>query len=121
MVKCATEDSCNNPWVLELIAFESARVRALFPGWERKDVIALLGFAVLDGLTIASPRGLLIALPRDGQTFDVFTIFGERGFLKDALRVWRDLYPKWTVRGRRQGHVRLFNLTDFKQYGISRN
>lgn len=120
MVKCATEDSCDNAWIKEYLD-GSARVDDLFPHWTRQQRWALLSACVLEGVVIASSRGLLLALIRPDHVLDVFTIFGERGFLQDALRVWRDLYPGWAVRGRRRGCVRLFTLKDFKQYGTTRD
>jgi len=110
MVTCLTEDSCDNPWVMELLAFETPRVKRLFPGWEKKDVFALIGTSVMAGVTVGSARGVLLSLWRGDDTLHVYTVFGERGFLEDVLRVWRELFPRVKVVGKRRGRVRLFSL-----------
>ena len=115
---CLTADSCDNRWIHEILDFRTPRVRALFPDWSRGEVVTLVARAVLGGVAIATERGVLIGLFEDSRTIRVYAILGERGFFGDLSRVWRELYGKHVVLGKRHDRVRLFTLTKHSKYGF---
>lgn len=105
MVQSPTEDCFNNVWAAELLAFETARVRRLFPGWTRDQVVLHYATALVKGLVIASDNGICLGLSKD-QNIHITAILGNRAFIDDVNRVWRDLYPSYTVTAQRHGRVK---------------
>ncbi len=114
MATYLTEDSCDNEYVKEILEFRTPRVQRLFPGWGRAEVVALVGRVICRGVSVVSPRGVLLGLWRGENHMHVYAILGERGFLNDAAAVWRDLYPDMRVTGLRRGKLYNFNLNQRK-------
>ncbi len=114
MATCLTDDFCDNVYVHEILNFRTPRVRRLFAEWTRGEVVALVGRVALGGVSVVSERGVLLGLWR-GCTLHIFCILGERGFLHDVVKVWRELYAGTNVTATRHGRVRSFDLNTFKK------
>lgn len=73
------------------------------------------------GVSIVTPRGVLLGLYLDETRVRVYAILGERGFLKEVISTWVQEYSGLVGIGKHRDRVRPYFNTTGKIYGKRKN